>query len=296
MSSLNKAFIHGVDQNPVAALAQELGLTLVPMDDCKLLASDGKPVAKVMDQQIQTLWNSVLDQCAEKQQREQQQRLSTNAEGEDSRGETSEESLGEGSSSAESEAADSINVSGGRVHALESGRTRELAMPDAEGKANGMSRSVHDVKCAMRKGKVSGQNQRGSRGGDKLKRHSRGANTRAQTPISLGEVLEETAKEHLDKFSRAERELWGWHRGNLEISCGAVSKANLATAVLNVPLVTWFRIRKTCIGGDRISRHGARVRLKMCEFNLRRVSHIMSPTTCSKLQQYPASLSPSSKA
>lgn len=45
-----QAFIHGIENNPVAALAQELGLTLVPMDDCKLLNREGQPVPEAMDQ------------------------------------------------------------------------------------------------------------------------------------------------------------------------------------------------------------------------------------------------------
>lgn len=44
-----QAFIHGIKDNPVAALARELGLTLVPMDDCKLLNKDGQPVPEAMD-------------------------------------------------------------------------------------------------------------------------------------------------------------------------------------------------------------------------------------------------------
>ncbi|CAN0476754.1 unnamed protein product, partial [Ectocarpus sp. 8 AP-2014] len=62
---LGAAFIHGIEDNPVAALAQELGLTLVPMDDCTLLGNDGQPVPEAMDQRIQRLWNRVLDECAE---------------------------------------------------------------------------------------------------------------------------------------------------------------------------------------------------------------------------------------
>ena len=50
MYGLAQAFIHGIENNPVAALAQELGLTLVPMDDCKLLNRQGQPVPEAMDQ------------------------------------------------------------------------------------------------------------------------------------------------------------------------------------------------------------------------------------------------------
>lgn len=46
---LVQAFIHGIENNPVAALAQELGLTLVPMDECKLLNRQGQPVPEAMD-------------------------------------------------------------------------------------------------------------------------------------------------------------------------------------------------------------------------------------------------------
>ncbi|CAM9423377.1 unnamed protein product, partial [Discosporangium mesarthrocarpum] len=60
---LGAAFIHGIDGNPVADLARDLGLTLVPMDDCKLSTDKGK-VEAILDQRIQRLWNEVLDECA----------------------------------------------------------------------------------------------------------------------------------------------------------------------------------------------------------------------------------------
>lgn len=58
--------------------------------------------------------------------------------------------------------------------------------------------------------------------------------------MSLGQMLEEIAEPHLAKFSEAERELWGWHRGNLEISCGAVSSVGRSTMLL--------RLLPPCIG------------------------------------------------
>lgn len=186
----------------MAALAQELGLTLVPMDDCKISDIAGRPVTETMDQRIQTLWNKVLDECAEKQKQ------SKAAVGDDSRGETSEESNGDGSSSAGSEAAENeIANRESHVHAPSADGTSEATPTDADGD----------------KGDAGGGKQNAADGGPKLQRRARRPSASQRTPVSLGSLLEETARVHVAKFSKAEHELWGWHRGNLEISCGAVS-------------------------------------------------------------------------
>lgn len=196
----------------MAALARELGLTLVPMDDCKLLGNDGKSVPEAMDQRIQRLWNRVLDECAEKQRKVNahggRPLPGVGSLGDDSRGETSEESHGEGSSSAESETADREDANG-QHSPLRTGvesihnetptpavDRREPKEPRSKGKADGPEgKTVFEkpVQCAN-----------------------------STVPVSLGKVLEETAREHLANFSKAELEAWNWHRGNLEISCGAV--------------------------------------------------------------------------
>lgn len=154
------------------------------------------------------------------------------ATGHDSRGETSEESNEELSSNSGSDAPEVVtgnepHVHGAAATAKRNARTtcRDVFVHQSEVKPNSLS---------IKKGG---------------KRKSRGANgsvaarTTARTPgrrvpvgvksaaskrplMSLGQVLEEIAEPHLAKFSEAERELWGWHRGNLEISCGAVSSVD----------------------------------------------------------------------
>lgn len=187
----------------MAALAQELGLTLVPMDDCKISDIAGRPVTETMDQRIQALWNKVLDECAEKQKH------SMAALGDDSRGETSEESNGDGSSSsAGSEAAENeIAIRESHVDAPSADGTSEATPTDTDGD----------------KGDAGGGEQNAAGGGPKLHRRVRRPSASPRTPVSLGSLLEETARVHVAKFSKAEHELWSWHRGNLEISCGAVS-------------------------------------------------------------------------
>lgn len=214
-----QAFIHGIEDNPVAALAQELGLTLVPMDECKLSGVDGKPVPENMDQRIQGLWNRVLDECAEKQKSSGRgispPPLGMGSAGDDSRGETSEESHGEGSSSAESETAEHEDASGNHLKESGVGGTSNVTRTGAVETEGGASQESN---TPLAKEKAGGPVGRAT-----LERPGKSAVSTTRSPVSLGEVLEETAHEHLAAFSKAELEVWNWHRGNLEISCGAVS-------------------------------------------------------------------------
>lgn len=200
----------------MAALAQELGLTLIPMDDCKLLGNDGKSVPEAMDQRIQRLWNRVLDQCAEKQRKGKTSRgglsPSVGTSGDDSRGETSEESHGEGSSSAESDAAEREEAN--------------CEHPPATANVDSTLVKTTPVRQLGREPKepATKKNAGGSEEGRvMLQRPAK--SVKASTRVSLGKVLEETARDHLVNFSTAEMEVWNWHRGNLEISCGAVSRS-----------------------------------------------------------------------
>lgn len=231
-----QAFIHGIDQNPVSTLAMELGLTLVPMDHCKISANDGSPVEQGVDERIQSLWNSVLDECAAKQQQQLappeentnsssweaspvDQRQHGSVAAADSRGETSEESNGEVSSNAGSDAAEVVfeNEPQGHVSAPVNGTSTEGEAPGRMGLAAGLSLMGKEGKRSSR-----GAARSAGRGAKSEGRVPR-AKVEPTTPMSLGQVLEETAQPHLANFSEAEHELWGWHRGNLEISCGAVS-------------------------------------------------------------------------
>lgn len=206
-----QAFIHGIDQNPVAALAQELGLTLVPMDHCKLSDSDGKPVEAAMDERIQTLWNTILDECADLQQQY--------AAATDSRGETSDEtnSDGDGSSSGESEVAETTAAIVAHMP-TSAAETMSKTVPVNENCRDQDAR--HEVGNKS-KTRVVGICE--SEHGAKSAGRDRGKGSVSKTPVTLGQVLEETARTRVASFSKAELELWGWHRGNLEISCGAVS-------------------------------------------------------------------------
>lgn len=218
----------------MAALAQELGLTLVPMDDCKLWDRDGRPVAGVMDQRIQALWNIVLDECAEKQQQHQDQ---STASREDSRGETSEESNGDCSSSAGSEATEPVTT-GKRIHAASVDGKGEAIPAGAEEGAEGADLPIQDSNGSVSKGKAHATAHGGPQHGSKLKRRALRARAKPQTAMSLGKVLEETARKHFASFLEAEHQLWGWHRGNLEISCGAVSDSIVCKSAAAVAAAT----------------------------------------------------------
>lgn len=213
-----QAFIHGIEDNPVAALAKELGLTLVPMDECKLSSIDGQPVPESMDKRIQGLWNRVLDDCAEQQKnsgRGTSPPPGMGSAGDDSRGETSEESHGEGSSSAESETAEHEDTSENHLKELGVDGTRNVARTGA---VDGEGGASQESNAPLGKGKAGGPVGRAI-----LRRPGKSTVSTTRSPASLGEVLDETAREHLAAFSKAELEVWNWHRGNLEISCGAVS-------------------------------------------------------------------------
>lgn len=173
------------------------------------------------NRRIQGLWNRVLDECAEKQKKSRSSSGTSRAPsgvvsaGDDSRGETSEESHGEGSSSAESEMAEPEAA------------TRELAQVlglhdpgnvESTGAERGDVGPDQASNAPLGKGKAGGPAGRTA-----SERPAQEAGSTARDPVSLGRVLEETAREHLASFSREEVEVWNWHRGNLEISCGAVS-------------------------------------------------------------------------
>ncbi|CAM9271273.1 unnamed protein product, partial [Sphacelaria rigidula] len=214
---LGAAFIHGINDNPVATLAQDLDLTLVPMDHCKLSASDGHTAEKAMDERVQSLWNAVLDECGAKQEQllqeleheqQQQQQLKLGvATGHDSRGETSEESNEELSSNSGSDAPEVVTGNEPHVHGAAATAERNARTTCRDRKSRGANGSVAARTTARTPGR----------------RVPVGVKSAAsKRPLmSLGQVLEEIAEPHLAKFSEAERELWGWHRGNLEISCGA---------------------------------------------------------------------------
>ena len=214
----------------MAALARELGLTMIPMDDCKLSDSGGRPVAEATDGRIQALWNKVLDECAEKQHTQNNVNdHSSTVSSNDSPGDTSVESHGEGNSSAESEAPEATRVNGNQAQTLSVDRVHKAVPRRAEGGDNGRNGRPHqDSSNPVGKGKARSKENGRLGGGEMPMRRGQGLRATLRNPASLGQVLEETARVHLANLSKAEHELWGWHRGNLEISCGAVSSSMLS--------------------------------------------------------------------
>lgn len=193
-----QALIHGVEDNPVAALAKEIDLTLIPMEECKLFGTDGNSVDPTMDASIQKMWNIILDRCAEKQQLSQSDyrgcishhhRRSVphgNHVGSDisPAGNTDDLSVSFPTSAQQNSAAEPVGSYNEERKNLQS-TARPLPRYKNQRLANGQSKSV---RCST----------------------------------TFGGLLEETAQEHVSKFSSRESELWNWHRGNLEMSCGAV--------------------------------------------------------------------------
>lgn len=234
------------------------------MDHCKISDSNGKPVQRATDERIQSLWNSVLDECAAKQQQQheqQQEPLKVSPKNnshcweeslpacfqhvalaaatvDDSRGETSEESNGEGSSSAGSDVPENFSAGERHMHAstasdgLRDGETAPSKQPvPAQLPArHPMSNASQGLGFTSKGKERSGENDEdGSLDDVKLGEDTQATKKKpvTKTPVSLGHVLEETARTRLANLSKAELELWGWHRGNLEISCGAVSSAGI---------------------------------------------------------------------
>lgn len=173
-----------------------------------------------MGRRIQGLWNRVLDECAEKQKKGSNSNETSRAPsgvvsaGDDSRGETSEESHGEGSSSAESEMAEPEAATRelGQLGVHDTGNVTSTGAEHGDAGPSQVSNA------SPGKGKADGAVDRTA-----SDRRAQEAGSTAGNPVSLGRVLEETAREHLASFSTEEMEVWNWHRGNLEISCGAVS-------------------------------------------------------------------------
>lgn len=177
------------------------------------------PLPMRSNSRIQGLWNRVLDECAEKQKAGSSRGVSLPSSdvglaGEDSRGETSEESHGEGSSGADSEAAEPEDAIRDLTQVLGVHSTRTVAPTGAQ---DGNSEPGQES-TTLGKDKVAGQPDRAV-----SEKPAQSTGFKARDPVSLGSVLEETAHDYLSSFSSEELEVWNWHRGNLEISCGAVS-------------------------------------------------------------------------
>ena len=204
---------------------------MIPMDDCKLSDGGGRPVAEATDRRIQALWNRVLDECAEKQHTQNNVNdHSSTVSSNDSPGDTSVESHGEGNSSGESEAPETTSVNGNQAQTLGVDRVHKAAPRSAEGGGKGRNGRPHqDSSNPVGKGKARSKENGRLGGGEMPMRRAQSPRATSRDPASLGQVLEETARVHLASLSKTEHELWGWHRGNLEISCGAVSTSSLTS-------------------------------------------------------------------
>lgn len=162
-----------------------------------------------------------MDECAEKQKASSDSSGTSRAPsgmvstGDDSRGETSEESHGEGSSSAESEMAEPEATTRELAQVL--GGVHDTGHVASTGVERGDVGLDEVSNAALGKGKADAPV-----GKTASERPAQQTGSTAREPVSLGRVLEETAREHIASFSREEMEVWNWHRGNLEISCGAV--------------------------------------------------------------------------
>lgn len=159
------------------------------------------------------------------------------AGGDDSRGETSEESHGEGSSSAESETAEPEATTRELAQVLGIHDTGNVAPAGAKGGGVGPGQASN---APLGKGKAGGPVGRTA-----WEKPAQKTGSTARDPVSLGRVLEETAREHLSSFSREEMEVWNWHRGNLEISCGAVSVTGEQSLLTVIQFLTARRRRVT---------------------------------------------------
>lgn len=175
----------------------------------------------------------MLDECAEKQKKSSCGGTSRAtpgvvSAGDDSRGETSEESHGEGCSSAESEAAEPEATTRETAQVVGIHDTGNVALTKVAptGAKGGGAGPAQELSVPLGKGKAGG---RLGRTASKIPAPEAGST--ARDPVSLGQVLEETAREHLASFSQEEMEVWNWHRGNLEISCGAVSATRELSSV-----------------------------------------------------------------
>lgn len=196
---------------------------------------------------IQGLWNRVLDECAEKQRASSSRGISlppssgVGLAGDDSRGETSEESHGEGSSSAESEAAETDDA----IRDLTQVGVPSNGNVASTGAQNGDGGPGQEPTALQRTGKTGGQVHRAV-----SHKSAQGADLKARNPVSLGSVLEETAHDYVSSFSSEEMEVWNWHRGNLEISCGAVSAPRTFTVTATrLMRDAWPRLQILFSGG-----------------------------------------------
>ncbi len=203
--------------------------TLLVLPLCTLVLSQKLPPVPILsNSRIQGLWNRVLDECAEKQRASGSRGHSlppsgVGLAGDDSRGETSEESHGEGSSSAESEAAEPDDA----IRTLTQVGVHRNDIVASSGAQDGDGGPGQEPTALLRKGKAGGQVDRAV-----SEKSATGAGFKARNPVSLGSVLEETAHDYISSFSSEEMDVWNWHRGNLEISCGAVSDSRTFTVTV----------------------------------------------------------------
>lgn len=187
------SFIHGVDGNPITTVAEDLGLTLVPFEQCILYDAKGWAVEKALDGKIEKNFNDTLESCHQAAQRVVQQLEASSAKAQSTGAPVIECSTPESSSRCLNKQLEEAAVSDGCLHS--SDKTGNLH-------AGGDGCSVTPAPA-------------GTTNAFPLIRPW------SEVPARLDEMVEATCGSMLATLSTEEKRLFQWHRSNLEIACGA---------------------------------------------------------------------------
>ncbi|KAG5175476.1 amine oxidase [Tribonema minus] len=209
MVDLGAAFIHGVEGNPLSAIVKEMGLTPVPFEQCTLYQSDGWPADIREDRRVERIFNDVLERChqAAVQHLEQRGRSFSDATAA-SREPAPGLSNTIGSGGSRRRPASTLKPSAGATAAT-AAAAGAASTPSGNGAAaDGAVDSrngVHSTVAAAT-GAAAGVEP---------------AQPQRILPGRLDELLAQEGKSLLSGLSKGEQQLFNWHRGNLEIACGA---------------------------------------------------------------------------
>jgi [histone H3]-N6,N6-dimethyl-L-lysine4 FAD-dependent demethylase len=191
---IGAGFIHGVEDNPLAHLAKDLGLLTVPFDSCLLYNSKGWPVDSRDDRRIERVFNEVLEQChqsaseqlqtiatqqhliQQQQQQQQQQMLAAAA------AKAPSTAAAEAPATAEHDAVPGAAAAPEEDH--DAAATAAAAVPEQDHDVNMMPAS-------------------------------------ATAAIPLTDMMTDVGGAVLANLTASEKQLFDWHRSNLEIACGA---------------------------------------------------------------------------
>jgi [histone H3]-N6,N6-dimethyl-L-lysine4 FAD-dependent demethylase len=182
-------FIHGVEDNPLAHLAKDLGLLTVPFDSCLLYNSKGWPVDSRDDRRIERVFNEVLEQChqsaSEQLQTATQQHLLQQQQQQTLAAAAKAPSIAATAAKAPPTAAVAAPAAAAAVDdQLAATATAVAAVPAQD----------HDVNMIP---------------------------ASATAAIPLTSMMTDVGGAVLANLTTAEKQLFDWHRSNLEIACGA---------------------------------------------------------------------------